>query len=68
LAFIPKGGLPVVNSAALKPGNSTAIQPAHSMMPAIPPATAPASEDVMKSTSSFEASYEQSTIIEAPFK
>ncbi|MGV8124919.1 MAG: hypothetical protein AB2L14_34660 [Candidatus Xenobiia bacterium LiM19] len=78
VAFTPRGGLPGMNSTALKPVNTAAIQPAHSMTPAIPvesaiplasaPAPAQASEDVLKCTSSVEPSREQSTIIEAPLK
>ncbi|MHC9542052.1 MAG: HNH endonuclease [Vulcanimicrobiota bacterium] len=57
VAFTPKGGLPGMNSTALKPVSSAAIQPAHSMTPAIPvesaipSAPAPSSEDMSKCTS-----------------
>ncbi|MHC9540149.1 MAG: HNH endonuclease [Vulcanimicrobiota bacterium] len=67
VAFTPKGGLPGMNSTALrsansaapKPVNSAAIHPVQNMKPAIPvefpipPAPAPtsASEDVLKCTS-----------------
>ncbi|MGV8119288.1 MAG: hypothetical protein AB2L14_05940 [Candidatus Xenobiia bacterium LiM19] len=80
VAFTPKGGLPGMKSTELKPVNSAAIQPAHSMTPAIPvesaipvgsgipPESAPASEDVLKCTSSVEAQQEQSAIIEVLFQ
>ncbi|MGV8122560.1 MAG: HNH endonuclease [Candidatus Xenobiia bacterium LiM19] len=75
VAFTPKGGLPgmnstalkPVNSTALKPVNSTAIQPAHSMKPAISVESAissaqtTASEDVMKCTSEGETLQEPVT-------
>ncbi|MHC9540476.1 MAG: HNH endonuclease [Vulcanimicrobiota bacterium] len=60
VAFTPKGGLPGMKSTALKPVNSAAIQPAHSITPAIPvesaipSAPAPSSEDVLKCTSEGE--------------
>ncbi|MHC9540286.1 MAG: HNH endonuclease [Vulcanimicrobiota bacterium] len=78
VAFTPKGGLPGMNSTALKPVNSAAIQSAHSMTPAFSvesaihsaqtPASAPSSEDVLKCTSTVETPQERSTIIEAPLK
>ena len=82
VAFTPKGGLPGMNSTALKPVNSTAlkpvnsteIEPAHSMTPAIsvesaiPSAPAPASEDVPKCTSAGETSLEQNTAPETPIQ
>ncbi len=67
VAFTPKGGLPGMNSTALKPVNNAAIQPAHSMTPAIPvesaisSAPAPASEDVLKCTSEGETLQEPGT-------
>ena len=75
VAFTPKGGLPGINSTALKHVCSAAIEPAHSMTNAIPvesaipftsvipsaPAPTPASVDVLKCTSEGETSQEQST-------
>ena len=67
VAFTPKGGLPGMNSTALKPVNSAAIQPAHSMTPAIPvesaipSAPAPSLEDVLKCTSEGDKLQEPGT-------
>ncbi|MHC9538095.1 MAG: HNH endonuclease [Vulcanimicrobiota bacterium] len=67
VAFTPKGGLPGMNSTALKPVCSDGIQPAHSMTPAlpvesaIPSAPAPSSEDVLKYTSANETLQEPGT-------
>ncbi|MHC9539129.1 MAG: HNH endonuclease [Vulcanimicrobiota bacterium] len=67
VAFTPKGGLPGMNSTALKPVNSVVIQPAHNMTPAIlvesaiPSTPAPASEDVLKCTSAGETLQEPGT-------
>ena len=62
VAFTPKGGLPGMKSAELKPVNSAAIEPAYSMTPA------PASEDVLKCTSEGETSQEQSITPEIPLQ
>ena len=67
VAFTPKGGLPGMNSTALKPVSSAAIDPAHSMTPAIPvessipSAQTPASEDISKCTSEGETLQEPGT-------
>ena len=69
VAFTPKVGLPGMKSTALKPVNSAAIQPAHSMTPvilvesAIPlaPASAPESEGVLKCTNAGETLQEPGT-------
>ena len=64
VAFTPKGGLPGMKSAETKPVNSAAIQPAHSMTPAIPvesaipSAPAPASKDLSNFTSAGETLHE----------
>ncbi|MHC9544822.1 MAG: HNH endonuclease [Vulcanimicrobiota bacterium] len=74
VAFTPKGGLPGMNSTALKPINSAVIESAHSMTPAlpvesaIPSAPAPSSEDMSKCTSAGEISLEQSTVPEIPLQ
>ena len=70
VAFTPKGGLPGMNSTALKPVSSAVIQSAHSMTPAIPvesaipsaQTSAPASEDVLKCTSEGETLQEPGTV------
>ncbi|MGV8118588.1 MAG: HNH endonuclease [Candidatus Xenobiia bacterium LiM19] len=67
VAFTPKGGLPGMKSTELKPVNSAAIQPAHSMTPAIPVESAipsalvPASEEILKYTSEGETLHEPGT-------
>ena len=67
VAFTPKGGLPGMNSTALKPVNSAAVQPSHNMTPAIPvesaipSAPAPTSEDVPRCTSAGEILQEHGT-------
>ncbi|MHC9544150.1 MAG: HNH endonuclease [Vulcanimicrobiota bacterium] len=54
VAFTPKGGLPGMNSTALKPVNSAAVQPSHSMIPAIPVEFAMPSVQIPASTSEDE--------------
>ena len=67
VAFTPRGGLPIMNSTALKPVNSAAIQPAHiTAASAIPPA--PAAEVGLKCTSEGETKQEQSTAPEIPLQ
>ncbi|MHC9542692.1 MAG: HNH endonuclease [Vulcanimicrobiota bacterium] len=76
VAFTPKGGLPGMNSTVIKPANSAAIEPAHSMTTAIhvesaiPPAPAPtpASEAVPKCTSAGETLQEPGTAPETPIQ
>ncbi|MHC9543386.1 MAG: HNH endonuclease [Vulcanimicrobiota bacterium] len=74
VAFTPKGGLPGMKSTELKPVNSAAIQPAHSMTPAIPvesaipSAPATASEDVLKCTNEGKTSQKQSIAPEIPLQ
>ncbi|MGV8125188.1 MAG: hypothetical protein AB2L14_36030 [Candidatus Xenobiia bacterium LiM19] len=65
-----------MNSTALKPVNSAAIQPAHSVTPAIPVESAipsaqtpaPASEDVLKYTIEGETLQEPGTVPEIPLQ
>ncbi|MHC9544489.1 MAG: HNH endonuclease [Vulcanimicrobiota bacterium] len=67
VAFTPKGGLPGTNNTALKPVSNTAIQPSHSMTPAIPVESAipsaqtTASEDVLKCTNEGDKLQEPGT-------
>ncbi|MHC9541559.1 MAG: HNH endonuclease [Vulcanimicrobiota bacterium] len=69
VAFTPKGGLPGMNSTALKPVNSAVVQPSNNMTPAIPVESvilsaqtpAPASEDVLKCISAGETLQEPGT-------
>ncbi|MHC9543063.1 MAG: HNH endonuclease [Vulcanimicrobiota bacterium] len=74
VAFTPKRGLPGMKSTELKPVNTAAIEPVHSMAPAIPvesaiPSTpAPASEDVLKCISAGETLQEQSIAPETPIQ